>query len=89
MAIHRTIDGDELTLTIEYTANITKASNTLERAAKSMYGDDNKFDTLSNSEKLAIIDDAVKSYILSSANRQYIEDAEKVAESNVSDEHSL
>lgn len=80
-----TTSGQNRTVTIAYTASILRINTTLEQAAKNLYaqgvglvvidGGKVPFESLTNAQKLNIIDVAVKKYLMDVAKIQVVNDA--------------
>lgn len=82
-AINVTTNGENRTVTLQYTAATSRVNETLEQAARFLYEhkrinqiyvDDVlvPFDSLSNAQKLGVIDTAVKQILIQWARTQHI-----------------
>jgi hypothetical protein len=84
-AVTISTSGQNRTVTIAYTASILRINTTLEHAAKNLYaqgvglvladGERVPFESLTNAQKLNIIDVAVKRYLMDVAKSQVVNDA--------------
>jgi hypothetical protein len=84
-AVTISTSGQNRTVTIAYTASILRINTTLEQAAKNLYaqgvglvladGERVPFESLTNAQKLKIIDVAVKRYLMDVAKSQVVNDA--------------
>ncbi len=104
MAITVNINNGDLTLTLQYVADTTKAQKVLTNAAQFMYINKGRyqqyededlilFDDLTNQQRLSIIDNMVKDYILHRARSYVINDniidANDTSETEIANNHSL
>jgi hypothetical protein len=95
-AINVTTNGDNRTITLQYTATASRVNTTLEKAAQFFYerlGINNiagvPFSELTNAQKLSIVDKGVRLYLILSARENHVIEALETARESAESEDIL
>ena len=91
MSAKFTVNGQNVTVSFEYTAPITAVQNVVYACAADIYRDaEPAFATLTNQQKLDIVDNYIKNYLVRMANIWKAEKAAEIAKNTeLSNNYSL